>query len=113
MTREQAAERISKLRSEIRHHEYLYYVEDRPEISDEEFDRLFRELEALESEHPELVAEGSPPQRGGGRRAGRGGASLRYDQSISGDYPDHCSASHCRAAGRCLYRCMPTLLLAD
>jgi DNA ligase (NAD+) len=63
MTREQAAERISKLRSEIRHHEYLYYVEDRPAISDEEFDRLFHQLEDLEKKYPDLVAEDSPTQR--------------------------------------------------
>jgi len=63
MNREQAAARIAKLRSEIRHHEYLYYVEDRPQISDEEFDRLFHALEALEAEHPDLVAEDSPTQR--------------------------------------------------
>ncbi|MFL6196672.1 MAG: NAD-dependent DNA ligase LigA [Thermoanaerobaculia bacterium] len=70
MTREQAAKRISKLRSEIRHHEYLYYVEDRPEVSDEEFDRLFRELEALEGEHPDLVSEDSPTQRVAGQPIG-------------------------------------------
>jgi len=63
MTREQAAERISKLRSEIRHHEYLYYVEDRPVISDEEFDRLFHQLEDLEKKYPDLIAEDSPTQR--------------------------------------------------
>jgi DNA ligase (NAD+) len=63
MNREQAAERIAKLRSEIRHHEYLYYVEDRPQVSDEEFDRLFHALEALEAEHPDLVAADSPTQR--------------------------------------------------
>jgi DNA ligase (NAD+) len=61
--KEQATERIAKLRSEIRHHEYLYYVEDRPAISDAEFDRLFHELEELEKEHPDLVAEDSPTQR--------------------------------------------------
>ncbi len=60
---EQATERIARLRSEIRHHEYLYYVEDRPVISDTEFDRLFHELEELEKEHPDLVAEDSPTQR--------------------------------------------------
>jgi DNA ligase (NAD+) len=63
MTREKAAQRIAKLRSEIRHHEYLYYVEDRPAISDTEFDRLFHELEELEGEHPDLVAKDSPTQR--------------------------------------------------
>jgi DNA ligase (NAD+) len=63
MTRDKATERIARLRSEIRHHEYLYYVEDRPAISDAEFDRLFHELEELEKEHPDLVAEDSPTQR--------------------------------------------------
>jgi DNA ligase (NAD+) len=63
MTRDQATQRISRLRSEIRHHEYLYYVEDRPAISDEEFDRLFHELEALEEKYPDLVSEDSPTQR--------------------------------------------------
>jgi DNA ligase (NAD+) len=63
MTRDQAAQRISRLRSEIRHHEYLYYVEDRPAISDEEFDRLFHELEALEEKYPDLVSGDSPTQR--------------------------------------------------
>ena len=63
MTRDQAAKQISKLRSEIRHHEYLYYVEDKPAISDEEFDRLFHELEDLEAKHPDLVSEDSPTQR--------------------------------------------------
>src|SRR3954454_7915458 len=63
MTRDQAAKRIAKLRGEIRHHEYLYYVEDRPAISDEEFDRLFHELEALEEKYPDLVSDDSPTQR--------------------------------------------------
>jgi DNA ligase (NAD+) len=63
MTRDQAAKRIARLRSEIRHHEYLYYVEDRPAISDQEFDRLFHELEALEEKYPDLVSEDSPTQR--------------------------------------------------
>jgi DNA ligase (NAD+) len=67
MTRQQAAKQIAKLRSEIRHHEYLYYVEDRPAISDEEFDRLFHELEALEAAHPDLIAEDSPTQRVAGQ----------------------------------------------
>jgi DNA ligase (NAD+) len=67
MNRDQAAERIVKLRSTIRHHDYLYYVEDRPEISDEEYDRLYRELVALEEKFPDLVAEDSPTQRVAGQ----------------------------------------------
>ena len=47
------------------HHAYLYYVLDRPEIDDAEYDALYRELEALEAEHPELVTPDSPTQRVG------------------------------------------------
>jgi DNA ligase (NAD+) len=67
MTRDRAAERIAKLRSEIRHHDYLYYVEDRPAVSDEEYDRLYRELVALEEKFPDLIAEDSPTQRVAGQ----------------------------------------------
>lgn len=54
-----------KLRAELHRHNYLYHVEDRPEISDAEFDRLFRRLQAIEAEHPELVTADSPTQRVG------------------------------------------------
>lgn len=59
--------RIEELRQAIRHHDYLYHVLDAPEISDEEYDRLFRELRELEGEHPELATPDSPTQRVGGR----------------------------------------------
>ena len=59
--------RIEKLRETIRHHEYLYYGLDAPEISDADFDVLMRELKALEAEHPELVTPDSPTQRVGGK----------------------------------------------
>ncbi len=55
--------RLIALRDEIRHHDYQYYVKDRPEISDSQYDRLFRELLELEQAHPELVAPDSPSQR--------------------------------------------------
>ncbi len=58
---------IEDLREQIRHHDYLYYVLDRPEIQDFEYDRLFRRLEELERSYPELVADDSPTQRVGGR----------------------------------------------
>lgn len=58
-------ERLAQLKSEIRHHDYLYYVKDRPEISDGEYDRLFRELADLEQAYPELVTSDSPTQRVG------------------------------------------------
>lgn len=61
--------RLDELRQQINRHNYLYYVESRPEVSDAQYDRLWRELQALEQAHPELVAPDSPTQRPGGRRA--------------------------------------------
>ena len=58
--------RIEKLRDIIRHHDHLYYVLDKPEISDAEYDRLYRELSDMERSHPELVRPDSPTQRVGG-----------------------------------------------
>ena len=63
------SERIEQLRSEIRRHEELYYVQAAPEISDADFDKLMNELKALEAEHPELLTPDSPTQRVGGRPA--------------------------------------------
>jgi DNA ligase (NAD+) len=60
------AKQIEKLREELRRHEYLYYVQDDPEISDVKFDRMMEELKRLEAEHPELVTADSPTQRVGG-----------------------------------------------
>ncbi len=60
-------ERAEALRKAIRHHSYLYYVLDRPEITDFEFDKLYRELVDLEAAHPELVTPDSPTQRVGGK----------------------------------------------
>jgi DNA ligase (NAD+) len=57
---------IEKLREELRRHEYLYYVQDDPEISDVKFDKMMAELKRLETEHPELVTPDSPTQRVGG-----------------------------------------------
>lgn len=62
----QAAERVAQLRAGINHHNHLYHSLDAPEISDSEFDQLFRELKALEQEHPELISADSPTQRVGG-----------------------------------------------
>ena len=63
---EAARRRVAELRATLVRHERLYYVENRPEISDGEFDGLMRELQALESRHPGLVAPDSPTQRVGG-----------------------------------------------
>jgi DNA ligase (NAD+) len=59
-------ERARRLRAAIEQHNRLYYVEDAPEITDAEYDALFRELQALEAEHPELRSADSPTQRVGG-----------------------------------------------
>jgi DNA ligase (NAD+) len=63
---QQAAERIAALRSELDEHNYRYYVLDEPSVPDAEYDRLFKELKALEEQHPELVTPESPTQRVGG-----------------------------------------------
>lgn len=60
---DRAAERIAELRRELEYHNYRYYVLDAPVISDEEYDRLFRELAVLEQEYPELASPDSPTQR--------------------------------------------------
>lgn len=65
-----AAQRIAALRQELDAHNYRYYVLDEPSVPDAEYDRLFRELQALEAEHPELVTPDSPTQRVGGEALG-------------------------------------------
>jgi len=61
----QLAIKINKLRDQLNHHSYQYYVLDDPEIPDVEYDRLYRELQALEKNHPELITSDSPTQRVG------------------------------------------------
>jgi DNA ligase (NAD+) len=56
---------IERLRAEIAHHDNLYYVQAQPEISDEEYDHLFKRLRDLESRHPDLITPDSPTQRVG------------------------------------------------
>ncbi len=63
----QAAARIARLRAEIERHNHAYYVLDAPTVPDAEYDRLFRELQVLEAQHPELAAPDSPTRRVGGR----------------------------------------------
>lgn len=58
--------KVEKLRKELRRHDHLYYVLAEPEISDEQYDLLMRELQAMEAEYPELSAPDSPTQRVGG-----------------------------------------------
>ncbi|MDO8991310.1 MAG: NAD-dependent DNA ligase LigA [Sideroxyarcus sp.] len=61
------AQRIAQLRAEIERHNHAYYVLDAPAVPDAEYDRLFRELQALETQHPELLTPDSPTQRVGGK----------------------------------------------
>lgn len=58
--------RAAWLRAELNRYAHEYYVLDRPSVPDAEYDRLYRELEALESEHPELKTPDSPTLRVGG-----------------------------------------------
>jgi DNA ligase (NAD+) len=65
MNRSDAQKRIAALHEEIARHDYLYYALDAPEISDAGYDKLRKELEALEGEFPDLVTSDSPTQRVG------------------------------------------------
>lgn len=58
---------MRELERQLRHHEHQYYVLDQPEVSDSEYDRLIRELQALEREHPEFADAASPTVRVGGQ----------------------------------------------
>jgi DNA ligase (NAD+) len=60
-------QQIQELRDQLRHHEYLYYVEDSPELTDAQYDALMNRLKKLEETHPELVTADSPSQRVGGK----------------------------------------------
>ena len=59
-------DRPNKLKELLEKHRYLYYVLDQPEISDEAYDSLMKELEDIEKNHPDLVTPDSPTQRVGG-----------------------------------------------
>ena len=65
MPKSRHAARAEALRAEIEKHNRLYYERDAPEITDAEYDRLFRELVELEAAHPELLTADSPTQRVG------------------------------------------------
>jgi DNA ligase (NAD+) len=63
----EAAQRVADLRREIERHDHAYYVLDAPTVPDAEYDRLFRELQALEAAHPQLISPDSPTRRVGGK----------------------------------------------
>jgi DNA ligase (NAD+) len=66
MNKNDAKKQIQKLRDEINYHNYQYYVENNPVISDYQYDMLLKELEALETQYPNLITSDSPTQRVGG-----------------------------------------------
>lgn len=70
MDKQSARREAEKLRAELNHHAYLYYVLDKPEISDAEYDRLYRQLVGLEEQYPDLVTPDSPTQRVGDKVSG-------------------------------------------
>ena len=65
-----AKKEVHSLREELNHHSYFYYVLDKPEIGDAEYDRLYRRLTELEEQYPELVTSDSPTQRVGDKVSG-------------------------------------------
>ncbi len=67
MNQADAAQRVAELREQIHRHDYLYYVQARPEVSDAEYDALVSELRDLEGRFPQLVTPDSPTQRVGGQ----------------------------------------------
>jgi len=70
MTHKEIEREITQLRTELNRHNYLYYVEAQPEISDREYDRMMIRLAELEAQHPELMTPDSPTQRVGGEPLG-------------------------------------------
>ncbi|MCL2346454.1 MAG: NAD-dependent DNA ligase LigA [Desulfobulbus sp.] len=78
MTAAEASARAAALRAEIERHDHAYYVLDAPSIPDAEYDKLFRELQALEAAFPELAGADSPTRRVGGRPLAQF-ASVRHD----------------------------------
>ncbi len=72
---------IEDLREKLHHHEHLYYVLDRPEISDAEYDRMMRRLQEIEAERPDLVTLDSPTQRVGGK-AREGFVKVRHSSPM-------------------------------
>ncbi len=66
---ESIQEKLKLLRDQLHYHSYRYYVLDDPEVSDVEYDRMFRELEAIEAQYPQLITPDSPTQRVGAKPA--------------------------------------------
>ena len=71
--------KIDELRTKIEYHSNLYYNEDKPEISDYEYDMLMQELKKLEQKHPEFVDSNSPTQKVGGTAKRQAGVLVRHN----------------------------------
>jgi len=69
LSQKDAAEQVEQLRTEVQRHNRLYHLDDKPEITDAEYDQLYRELADLESQFPELITPDSPTQQVGGPRS--------------------------------------------
>ncbi len=78
-------DRIERLREDIRYHDRLYYIENKPEISDPEYDILLKKLQRLEKENPEFITPDSPTQRVGGAPLGGFAAARHKVQMLSMD----------------------------
>jgi DNA ligase (NAD+) len=81
MAEKKVEKEIDGLRETLRRHEHLYYVLDRPEITDAEYDGLMRRLQQLEAQHPELITPDSPSQRVGGK-AREGFVKVRHSSPM-------------------------------
>ncbi len=77
MTAKDIEKEIEKLKAVIRRHDHLYYVLNKPELTDQEYDKLYRKLKDLEEAHPELITADSPTQRVGGEPI-RGFPTVRH-----------------------------------
>lgn len=78
------------LRSELNKHNQLYYVEDRPEISDQAYDQMYKRLQQLEQAYPELISPASPTQKVGGQPV-KGFKTVKHDYpmlSLDNTYSD-------------------------
>ncbi|WP_448520873.1 NAD-dependent DNA ligase LigA [Schleiferia thermophila] len=112
MTDLEALERIKELRAQLHHHNYCYYILDKPEISDQEFDMLMKELESLEAAYPQFADENSPTRRvGGGVLDGFETAPHKYPMlSLGNTYSEeelreYINRTERLAGGQCQFVC--------
>ena len=81
MSKSAAQKRIATLRKDLERHNRLYYADNKPELSDREFDGLLKELQDLETQFPDLITSDSPTQRVGGEPL-KGFASVTHRQPM-------------------------------